>query len=122
MPNNYNSLQASSTGKSFVPQQSGTSALFNRRGLMNALSGTFAATMMFSQPALAEIDYDGVKYLGGGDKVDVNNANIRAYVKMPGMYPNVAGKIIKALPPPTIRQKGGFQSYDDMMKMVAFND
>ena len=42
----------------------------------------------------AEVDYDGIKYLGGGDKVDINNANIRAYIKIPGMYPNAAGKIV----------------------------
>ncbi|CAM9171233.1 unnamed protein product [Chrysoparadoxa australica] len=35
-----------------------------------------------------------VPLLGGGDKVDVNNANVRAYVKMPGMYPTIAGKIV----------------------------
>lgn len=42
----------------------------------------------------AEIDYDGIKYLGGGDKVDLNNANIRAYLKIPGMYPSIASKVV----------------------------
>jgi len=46
-------------------------------------------------PSHAEIDYDGIKYLGGGDKVDLNNANIRAYLKIPGLYPTVASKIVK---------------------------
>ena len=78
VPNNYSSLQASSTGKSFLPQAANAS-LLNRRGLMNALGSTFAASVMFNQPANADIDYDGVKYLGGGDKIDVNNANIRVY-------------------------------------------
>lgn len=36
----------------------------------------------------------GVGYLGGGDKVDLNNANVRAYVKYPGLYPTIAGKIV----------------------------
>jgi hypothetical protein len=35
-----------------------------------------------------------VGYLGGGDKVDLNNANVRAYVKYPGLYPTIAGKIV----------------------------
>jgi photosystem II PsbU protein len=54
------------------------------------------ATGLFlgGQNAKAEVDYDGIKYLGGGDKVDLNNANIRAYLKIPGMYPNVASKIV----------------------------
>ena len=32
--------------------------------------------------AKAEIDYFGIIYLGGGDKIDINNANIRAYLKV----------------------------------------
>ena len=72
--------------------------------------------------ANAEIDYAGVGYLGGAKQIDVNNANIRAYIKLPGMYPTVAGKMLKALPPVTIRQKGGFKNYDDMLKLVAFDD
>lgn len=44
-------------------------------------------------PAFADRDYDGIKYLGGGDKIDLNNANIRAYLRIAGMYPNAAGKI-----------------------------
>jgi photosystem II PsbU protein len=43
--------------------------------------------------AFADRDYDGIKYLGGGETIDLNNANIRAYLKMPGMYPGAAGKI-----------------------------
>ncbi len=26
--------------------------------------------------------------------IDVNNANVRVYLKMPGLYPNLAGKIV----------------------------
>ena len=37
---------------------------------------------------------EGVKYLGGGDKIDLNNANVRAYLRLSGMYPNIAGKIV----------------------------
>lgn len=33
-------------------------------------------------------------YLGGGDKVDLNNANVRAYTQFPGLYPTIAGKIV----------------------------
>lgn len=47
-------------------------------------------------PAHAEVDYEGIKYLGGGDKIDLNNANIRAYLKVPGLYPTIAGKIVSA--------------------------
>ena len=50
----------------------------------------------------AEIDYDGVKYLGGGDKIDLNNANIRAYTKIPGAYPTIASKIVSSGPFKTV--------------------
>lgn len=36
-------------------------------------------------PVLAEVDNPIVPFLGGGDKIDVNNANVRAYIKLPGM-------------------------------------
>eukprot|EP01031_Cornospumella_fuschlensis_P039289 gene39289-47819_t len=52
------------------------------------------ASLFFGQQARAEIDYDGIKYLGGGDKIDLNNANIRAYTKLPGVYPNLAAKLV----------------------------
>ncbi|KAG8464040.1 hypothetical protein KFE25_000208 [Diacronema lutheri] len=61
-------------------------------------SAALGAVALFPSLARAEIDYDGVKYLGGGDKVDVNNANIRAFTQFPGMYPNAASKILKAVP------------------------
>lgn len=35
--------------------------------------------------AMAEIDNPIVPFLGGSDKIDLNNANVRAYVKLPGM-------------------------------------
>lgn len=61
-------------------------------------SAALGAVALFPGLAGAEINYDGVKYLGGGEKVDVNNANIRAFTQYPGMYPNVASKILKAMP------------------------
>ena len=45
-------------------------------------------------PANAIRDYENLGYLGGGQIVDVNNANVRVYLKMPGMYPGAAGKIV----------------------------
>ena len=37
--------------------------------------------------------------MGGGDKIDLNNANVRAYLKLPGLYPTIAGKIVSAKAP-----------------------
>ena len=52
------------------------------------------ASLFLGGAAKAEVDYDGIKYLGGGDKIDLNNANIRAYLKVPGLYPGIASKIV----------------------------
>lgn len=65
-------------------------------------AGIIAASLLSSGPARAEIDYDGIKYLGGGEKIDLNNANIRAYLKLPGMYPAVASKIVSNGPFKTV--------------------
>ena len=66
--------------------------------LAQAAATATAAFTFAPTPAQAIVDYDGVKYLGGGDKVDINNANIRVFAKMPGMYPTVGGKIMSAVP------------------------
>lgn len=65
-----------------------------------AATAVIGASTIFGgmQNAKAEIDYEGIKYLGGGDKVDLNNANIRAYLKFPGMYPSIAGKVVTSGP------------------------
>jgi photosystem II PsbU protein len=52
-----------------------------------------AAGLAFPLTANAIRDYENIAFLGGSEIVDVNNANVRAYLKMPGMYPTVAGKI-----------------------------
>lgn len=59
------------------------------------LSSAAAAAAAFAAPMAANAvrDYDNIGYLGGSEVVDINNANVRVYLKMPGMYPSVAGKI-----------------------------
>ena len=61
-----------------------------RRDFLGAIAAAAAAMPL---AASAEVDYDGVKYLGGGDQIDLNNANVRAYLRLSGMYPGAAGKI-----------------------------
>ena len=65
----------------------------SRRDFLGAAAG-IAAGLAFAQPALADRDYANVGFLGGDKVVDVNNANVRVYLKMPGVYPNLAGKIV----------------------------
>merc|ERR1712226_520781 len=86
-------------------------AMDRRQMLQNAAA--FAATAAAPMVASAEVDYDGVKYLGGGEKVDINNANIRAYAKIPGMYPNIGGLIVS---------NGPYKSVGDLYKIPGMTE
>jgi photosystem II PsbU protein len=62
-----------------------------RAFLSSAASAAFIAATPFVANAVR--DYENIAYLGGSEIVDINNANVRVYLKMPGMYPTVAGKV-----------------------------
>merc|ERR1719238_663737 len=83
---------------------------FGRRELVSKVFG--ASALLSALPAFAEIDYAGVGYLGGSSQIDVNNANIRVYQKLPGVYPNAAGKIVS---------KGPYKSKEDMYSKAGFS-
>ena len=68
----------------------------SRRDLLSGLAG--AAVVAAPALANAETEYPNVPFLGGGDIVDVNNANIRVYTRFPGMYPKIAGMVVKNSP------------------------
>lgn len=59
-------------------------------------------------PAAATVEYAGVPFLGGSEVVDINNANVRAFMKYPGMYPTLAGKIAT---------HGPYASVEDVMNI-----
>mmetsp|Transcript_19548 Transcript_19548/g.22377 ORF Transcript_19548/g.22377 Transcript_19548/m.22377 type:complete len:151 (+) Transcript_19548:93-545(+) len=73
-----------------------------RREFMSAFGAAAAAGVLAPTAANAIRDYENIKYLGGGNVVDINNANIRVYLKMPGLYPGVAGKIASNGPYKTV--------------------
>ena len=64
-----------------------------RREFLSAAAVAAAGLATFAPAANAIRDYDNIGYLGGGKTIDVNNANVRAYLKLPGVYPSAAGKI-----------------------------
>lgn len=78
-----------------APQQAQTSTALNaeRREFLSAAAAAAAGLATFAPAANAIRDYDNIGYLGGGKVVDINNANVRSYLKMPGLYPTAAGKI-----------------------------
>ena len=51
----------------------------SRRDLLSGLAG--AAVVAAPALANADVEYPNVPFLGGGDIVDVNNANIRVYTR-----------------------------------------
>merc|ERR1719267_362319 len=83
---------------------------FGRREVVSKVLGS--AALLAATPAFAEIDYAGVGYLGGSSQIDVNNANIRVYQKLPGVYPNAAGKIVSKAP---------YKSKEDMYAKAGFS-
>merc|ERR1719181_1166556 len=96
-----------------APARASTSMMseeFGRREIVSKVLGS--AALLSALPAVAEIDYAGVGYLGGSSQIDVNNANIRVYQKLPGVYPNAAGKIIKTAP---------YKSKEDMYAKAGFS-
>jgi photosystem II PsbU protein len=84
-----------SSAAAFVPQQAvrtNTELAADRRAFL-AGAAAVAAAAAIPSAANAVRDYENVGLLGGSEIIDINNANVRAYLKLPGMYPNAAGKI-----------------------------
>eukprot|EP00166_Cyanidium_caldarium_P000905 ctg_138.g54 len=73
----------------------GEPTLSRKNFLLTCASIAAASFLVPFRAAQASRDYAGVGYLGGSDKVDINNANIRAYTKFPGLYPTLASMIVK---------------------------
>jgi len=48
-----------------------------------------------------------------GSKLDLNNANVQAFVKYKGMYPTIAGKILKNAP---------YETVDDVLNIPGLSD
>ena len=86
----------------------------SRREFMVKAAGLAAAVTAAAPAADALVDYPGLPYLGGGDKIDLNNANIRSYLRLPGMYPSIAGKITS--------QKTPFKSVGDVYNIKSLTD
>jgi len=88
---NYHSSVAAFVAQSPSSARASTELAADRRAfLATAAAAAFAATPL---TANAIRDYENVGLLGGGEVVDINNANVRVYLKMPGMYPTLAGKV-----------------------------
>eukprot|EP00930_Biecheleria_cincta_P069351 TRINITY_DN570_c0_g1_i2.p1 TRINITY_DN570_c0_g1~~TRINITY_DN570_c0_g1_i2.p1 ORF type:complete len:193 (-),score=50.92 TRINITY_DN570_c0_g1_i2:115-693(-) len=65
----------------------------NSRRQQVASAAAVAAIAVTPVAANAYVDYEGLAFLGGSDKVDINNANVQAYKQFPGFFPTAAGVI-----------------------------
>mmetsp|Transcript_20784 Transcript_20784/g.29778 ORF Transcript_20784/g.29778 Transcript_20784/m.29778 type:complete len:171 (+) Transcript_20784:3-515(+) len=72
--------------------QTALNAESDRRAFLGAAAAFGAAAVPMA--ANAKVDYEGIGLLGGGAQIDLNNANVRAYLRLQGMYPGAAGKIV----------------------------
>ena len=118
-----------SSAAAFAPNaqpaaQTALNAVEDRRAFLGAAAGIAAAAIPAA--ASAKVDYADVALLGGSNTVDLNNANVRAYLRMPGMYPAVAGKIVSHgpyksvsdvynIPGMTQGEKDMFKKYESRM-------
>ncbi|CAM9412370.1 unnamed protein product [Discosporangium mesarthrocarpum] len=82
------------------------------------LKSAVSASAVFglAAPVLAEVDNPVVPYLGGSEKIDVNNANVRAYIRLTGMYPNAAGKIVSNGPYSSVSEIYNIKGLSDKEK------
>jgi photosystem II PsbU protein len=86
-----------SSAAAFAPNaqpaaQTALNAETDRRAFFGAVAAFGAAALPIA--ANAKVDYENVAYLGGSQIIDLNNANVRSYLRIQGMYPNAAGKIV----------------------------
>lgn len=102
----------------------------------NAASGIVGAGMVQQAPVLAAAGLRNEaddKRLEAGGKLDLNNANVRAFLNYPGMYPNIAKKIVAGAPYDNVndvlklsslseRQREVLQKYLDQFTVTAPSD
>jgi photosystem II PsbU protein len=99
-----------------------------------AIAANFSSPVFGSAPVLAaELNAVDEKRVELGDKIDLNNTNVRAFTRYPGMYPNIASMIIQNapfdsvedvfnMPGLTERQKDVLRSYQDILTVTNPDD
>merc|ERR1712003_152342 len=91
--------------------------LSSRRQQVASVAGA-AALVLAPAAAPAIVDYDAIKFLGGSDKVDLNNANVQAYRQFPGMYPTAAGAIATHGPYTKVADIYGIPGLEERVKDI----
>lgn len=94
------------------------SSKVTRRAALGAALSAVTATVVLPLAARANIEYSNVGFLGGSDIIDVNNSNVRAYLKLPGVYPTLAGIIVSNGPYKSIDEISKLPGIDERMKQT----
>lgn len=106
-------LRVAAAARSTICMAADDKPVVSRRAALTGAAAAALAAVAGSLPALAETEYANVPFLGGSDIIDINNANVRAYAKYPGMYPTVAG---------LIATNGPFETVSDLYKIPGLTD
>lgn len=81
-----------------------------------AIAATFSDLALRPTPVLA---VEGLRNLVDeklgeiGYKIDLNNTNLRAFKRLPGMFPNLAAKIVKNAP---------YEKVEDVLEIPGLSD
>merc|ERR1712241_754188 len=114
MPEQREEEQSSLVGAAVMSFGIGVLLGWFRKHQQQVASGVAAGALALAPvSANAIVDYDAIKYLGGSDKVDINNANVQAYRQFPGMYPTAAGKIAS---------NGPYANVEDIYKIPGLKE
>ncbi len=87
---------------SLVAPQASYAMTFDRLGLVQPV---------LAAEGLRNVADDKRKEADG--KIDLNNTNVRAFLDLPGMYPTLAGKLVK---------NGPFDSVDDILGISGLTE
>ena len=90
-----------------VPQQAIATNLSSVIRPVPVLAAVEAETTVRRNRADAKLDTEF------GTKIDLNNTNVRAFQKYPGMYPNLARKVIKNAP---------YENVEDVLNIEGLSD
>ena len=90
-----------------VPQQAIAANLSSVTRPVPVLAAVEAETTVRRNRADAKLDTEF------GTKIDLNNTNVRAFQKYPGMYPNLARKVIKNAP---------YENVEDVLNIEGLSD
>eukprot|EP00929_Paragymnodinium_shiwhaense_P106508 TRINITY_DN7196_c0_g1_i1.p1 TRINITY_DN7196_c0_g1~~TRINITY_DN7196_c0_g1_i1.p1 ORF type:complete len:191 (+),score=60.36 TRINITY_DN7196_c0_g1_i1:197-769(+) len=85
----------------------------SKRQNQAAAAAAAAAVVATPMAASALVDYEGIEFLGGSDRVDINNAPVQAYRQYPGFYPTAAGKIAS---------NGPYKSVEDIYNIPGITE